>query len=1095
MNLQLLLTPIIAIGDMNAHLPEDEPYTGRKPDLAGRSWTDITNTLGLRRLLPGTGPRWTFYSMTKQDYLHRRQFDTEEGKSVVDLAAASNEATSMINKFWLNFKDFFRTDHVGLCLNIEIQEARGESPFRPKPIMRRKFLTRHSAEAEAYALASEKKLRVWCLDVEASRSRWKDPNYVQRLIKRLENDLIESMNSVNPESQVKEDKARVENNKVARVSAIAQLQSLAREDQRSPATILTYRVVSNADAQLEVDQEEKEFQCSGQSNSDAITQDRHSVVWRSRRQIISSFRPNLPRSFFNANGNLLFRTQELLGEVRSQVSQLCDPVKKFNVGVVDAKFKKKIQKRHRQLRRLAAQSRDWKVTEEDELEMFKYFLDAYQKKGAGGPSGVQAMMVALAGPSMRKAIRLVLELIQSCGKIPPHWLYVLLALILKAGLPGHVLQSYRPIALAELFLKGLERAMKIRYDLALTLRPLHPSIMAYRKGISTGIALFTLTEACLEAELDNIKVSIVANDIVSAYNGTERDRVEVLEWDHLKIQGQLWEMMRQLASEASYRTMFHGHLTPPAVQKGGYMQGKSLSPTHFNTGFHPILVEVERAGGGVNILGRNILGVCWSDDNWTIARDEVLERVTSATEQSFGKNGAQAKSNKQYIVKPGRRGRRWALGSSTPDVKTPDQTSNRDWFCSWSVKHHSAKFAGDSMEVRHSARMLGRLVGPTLQRHPSQALWAKRKAESAIKYLGWMGAFSATADTNLARMLYTYLVESVLVSAVLNTQLTSNDFNELRILQARVARRAVWAGPLVSKMVIIRELGWTLVDAPIWKSKLGLHETLKSLPSSEIASTVLAARMRSVRDGRDDRGLCAEVKGFWERAGHPQGFLGVHKESKATRKKRLRPIIRTLLGMEWEQWCKEHAADNGQYDLLAPKLGERAEHIANGTKKEIGLMTTARAGQLYLKPKLAGKKSRPSSGLCHLCDGKHIEDEGHVLLVCSKYDAQRHLLMAGWESACSADQWNQFSDALPQEQKLFLLGMRLGEDDNPQSRKARDLAVKAFLVSVNDLRKQEHGLPDLCGKVRTHVECSLAEAQVWQEQAEKALEQLEELYD
>ena len=85
------------------------------------------------------------------------------------------------------------------------------------------------------------------------------------------------------------------------------------------------------------------------------------------------------------------------------------------------------------------------------------------------------------------------------------------------------------------------------------------------------------------------------------------------------------------------------------------------------------------------------------------------------------------------------------------------------------------------------------------------------------------------------------------------------------------------------------------------------------------------------------------------------------------------------------------SADNGDYkELCDHDLGTPAWHTTQGTKLQIGLMITARAGAC----KLRGNKTRDSKAtrqdtLCNLCGREEPEDETHLLVDCPYYQTWR----------------------------------------------------------------------------------------------------------
>ena len=68
---------------------------------------------------------------------------------------------------------------------------------------------------------------------------------------------------------------------------------------------------------------------------------------------------------------------------------------------------------------------------------------------------------------------------------------------------GHanIAESYRPICIGSLPMKALEKVAQGWVLEAEEKRPLHPSIMAYKKGIGHEMAVFAGAEAALHAKL------------------------------------------------------------------------------------------------------------------------------------------------------------------------------------------------------------------------------------------------------------------------------------------------------------------------------------------------------------------------------------------------------------------------------------------------------------------------------------------------------------------------------------------------------------------------------------------------------------------
>ena len=463
--------------------------------------------------------------------------------------------------------------------------------------------------------------------------------------------------------------------------------------------------------------------------------------------------------------------------------------------------------------------------------------------------------------------------------------------------------------------------------------------------------------------------------------------------------------------------------------------------------------------------------------------------MLEAVEKSFSKHDKELQPKKALLIPMWKQARRWVAmnGGRITEVRE-DETH-----CLWNAKNNKYRIGDTPLPIHQSAKLLGKLVGPSPERHTNQTGWARKKTKSAIKTMGWMGAFAKETDNRVVHMLYTYLVESVIVNAVLNTHLNERDYKECRRAQTEILRRATGVGARCSPLALLREFGWKAIDARIWSSKIGLHEAIKALPQREYARHVLGIRMNITRTGVENKGLCAETLELWRRADSEGSWDATHEESKATRKRRIKPIIHNLLELQWQEWCEEKTEDNGQYHCLCPEQGTPAEHISNGTKKQVALMATTRMGGCILR----GNKTAPEGWdsdrkECTLCDQKTWENETHLLLECNCYNTERREMLATFNDNLTEVERKVFDRADKNLKRLILLGMKMHNGDTDKERRtARDSAVKRYLQAVNDLRKETHGLADLCGKAMAPVEGTLAETQMWEEEARQAITNLQ----
>jgi hypothetical protein len=174
----------------------------------------------------------------------------------------------------------------------------------------------------------------------------------------------------------------------------------------------------------------------------------------------------MPRAFATED-RIIYKEQEVLEYVRQSVGKMCEPGTGFLLGESKRGWKK-ITKRHRQLCQKAKRTKDWVVTVEDVKEVIKYFRKSASRSDACAMSGLTAKMLIKAGPRLEETVWLLLGIIQTCGKIPTHWRMLVLVLLLKPGLQSDEIASYRPVVLAEILSKGLEKALARRHRLCRT---------------------------------------------------------------------------------------------------------------------------------------------------------------------------------------------------------------------------------------------------------------------------------------------------------------------------------------------------------------------------------------------------------------------------------------------------------------------------------------------------------------------------------------------------------------------------------------------------------------------------------------------------
>ena len=266
----------------------------------------------------------------------------------------------------------------------------------------------------------------------------------------------------------------------------------------------------------------------------------------------------------------------------------------------------------------------------------------------------------------------------------------------------------------------------------------------------------------------------------------------------------------------------------------------------------------------------------------------------------------------------------------------------------------------------------------------------------------------------------------------------------------------------VSPHIAIMEAGWTPIDADIIAHKLRLLEQLKLQPKDTYQRHIVTQRMAQVQQGCT-KGLCYEAQQLWNEMGRPDQFTDI-PTGKITRQKK--DLIRegSILIAENRQreWLTEHGGKrNGYYALLYQ--GGKAKHLRNGTRKEIALMATVRAGAAILRGnKAADKKATKEETECTECDMHKKEDEPHIMTQCTygPWAKARATCENRIKRAWTKEQWEEYTKMKPRMKTLTLLGLPFDNPELRQSEEAwdeRDKATKHMLLTINSHRMTRLG--------------------------------------
>jgi len=291
------------------------------------------------------------------------------------------------------------------------------------------------------------------------------------------------------------------------------------------------------------------------------------------------------------------------------------------------------------------------------------------------------------------------------------------------------------------------------------------------------------------------------------------------------------------------------------------------------------------------------------------------------------------------------------------------------------------------------------------------------------------------------------------------------------------------------------EAGWHLPDRAIIKAKLALMDRLlrrehENRTSDEERthsggrqdgpSMVLRQRIIDVEHG-ETKGLCAEVKRLWLEARMPhkwppplqaQGAYRVNRKDIETASTRIsEDRLRREIGKRSE------ANPDMPYDQLWDGTSWR---MSNGSRRQVGLMTTARLGALVMND----SKVMNDAGAVQECPycGSGYDNIQHALLQC-EHGTMRGIgksLEADLQDILNQEQKSELSNLDNHDKKMMLLGKQMTNQLNLKQRVELDSAVKHCLETIDDHRIADLQMNPMCGRTYTRPpEESMQQAALW----------------
>jgi hypothetical protein len=331
--------------------------------------------------------------------------------------------------------------------------------------------------------------------------------------------------------------------------------------------------------------------------------------------------------------------------------------------------------------------------------------------------------------------------------------------------------------------------------------------------------------------------------------------------------------------------------------------------------------------------------------------------------------------------------------SSTIDGSQPHNDDNL-------ILGHGFTFKGNVAKMQRTTKILGYTLHHTLNRglaHRTEILAKARKAEGKIAAMHIYGGDKIRIEAALGY--YTGLVQSVITTGLINSQLDDENYDKPRIIQASVIKNCTGMGSRVPAWIALLEFGWTPIDAAIAAAKMKFHDRMMRRPQEGYVKHMIEARNLDTLEGETE-GIAAEVQALWDEAGLRAEHGNWPKKSTQARSELIKTASELIAHERACDWLEENGSQYGHYDVLYE--GQRAPHTHNGTKRQIALMCTARAGALNLRGSRTAAEGRDKT--CTLCSVAGVEDETqcHVLIKCDAYNSPRETLQTALRQTWTA---------------------------------------------------------------------------------------------
>ena len=301
-------------------------------------------------------------------------------------------------------------------------------------------------------------------------------------------------------------------------------------------------------------------------------------------------------------------------------------------------------------------------------------------------------------------------------------------------------------------------------------------------------------------------------------------------------------------------------------------------------------------------------------------------------------------------------------------------------------------------------------------------------------------------------------------------------YEAARRITAKVLRRMLATSSRTAPTLLILEAGWDLPDREIIEDKLRFHARMaqrvynekkrrkeyeiKDQGCQDYPTHVWTTRVAQVEQG-ETLGICAEAKRLWSEAGMQRCWPpDTRKNTYARSDENIKMAAETIGLTRLIEQIDIRTKMNGEtpYDVLYDGTTWR---ITNGTRKEVGLMTSARLGALLTNAGRASDREEIDPWCACCRDG--TDTAKHMLIQCEAMDAPRSQLWQMTENIWTTTQREEFENSSHHEKYMKLLGKQFTATLSMKQQKLLDRAVKHTLVNMDDLRRRVYGMQPLAG--------------------------------